>query len=596
MPFVRHIESADLRRWAGAVLAAGVAVFICIWMMNTLVRSGGAGGEARLWPLSNALIATLQFYACAPFMAAFLYFRRWRKLETMILAGAAVYLPIVLIFAAAAAVAVPPEMGTRPAVAETFLRIVKNVPAVFSSVTVFWWFAVGRQSAQPASPRDANPHIFPRPKGTVDQEVAQAVRDEAMEQTWAWTIVSINIASGVIVILLAAGLPDEALYGYCFSVIAFAGLALLHRAFFLKANRHGPAFERRLAVFDGLVAFGWGTLPWFLMRVGETDETALVLPCLLAGALVMSILAARRLYPPVLSIVALFLPFITAEVMVRHETWLLLTTAATVAGIVSFGLAETLRRQSVHQIELRVRLQHANEELAQAAVQAERDYAMRERLLRSIGHDLRQPISALNFFLHRLGSNQDPSRQQAALEQSRACIRSANDVIESLSQLAWATGQVSLKPFESVALEPLFHQLFNEFKEEAQAKGLAFRYRLGATHVHSDRLALERILRNLLSNAVRVTTSGGVLLASRRRNGRVELLVFDTGPGLAQEDLEAVFQEFFQAGGESNPRSGFLGVGLFIVKQLTDGLGAERVARSEPGRGSVFGVRLSPEP
>jgi CheY-like chemotaxis protein/anti-sigma regulatory factor (Ser/Thr protein kinase) len=138
----------------------------------------------------------------------------------------------------------------------------------------------------------------------------------------------------------------------------------------------------------------------------------------------------------------------------------------------------------------------------------------------------------------------------------------------------------------------MLDRLRMDFEPEAFERGLTLRIVPTTVYLFSDPVLVERILRNLVSNAIRYTKAGGVLVGARRRGKEVSLEVWDTGIGIPPEQQDRVFEEFYQlANPERNSKKG-LGLGLSIVKRLVHLLSAQVDLRSVPGRGSVFKVRL----
>jgi CheY-like chemotaxis protein/anti-sigma regulatory factor (Ser/Thr protein kinase) len=153
------------------------------------------------------------------------------------------------------------------------------------------------------------------------------------------------------------------------------------------------------------------------------------------------------------------------------------------------------------------------------------------------------------------------------------------------------TGLLTPHP-QIVPLRPLLHRLEQEWIGKATEKGLRFTVRSCDLAVRSDPILLARIINNLVKNAIRYTGQGGVLVACRRRGNRVLLQVWDSGVGIAPEDLGRIFDEFYQVNNPERNRTRGLGLGLFIVRRLSQLLGHSVDVRSRPGRGSVFSVRL----
>ncbi len=142
---------------------------------------------------------------------------------------------------------------------------------------------------------------------------------------------------------------------------------------------------------------------------------------------------------------------------------------------------------------------------------------------------------------------------------------------------------------EPVALDQLLDDVAREFVLQAQPKELRLRRARTSAWVMADRALLTAILRNLMSNAVRYTARGGVLIGVRRRGERVVICVHDTGRGIAPEDIERIFGEFER--GAATDRKG-LGLGLAIVRRASRLLGVEIETTSAPGRGSRFALAL----
>ncbi|MFN8896814.1 MAG: ATP-binding protein, partial [Pseudomonadota bacterium] len=214
-------------------------------------------------------------------------------------------------------------------------------------------------------------------------------------------------------------------------------------------------------------------------------------------------------------------------------------------------------------------------------------------------HDLRQPLHAMGLFAEALRS-----RQQDA--ESAALVHSIHESVDALEGLFGEllditridSGAVAVNP-RPVPMADLFARLRLHFEPIAFEKGLALALRGGRHVAHADPMVLERVLRNLLSNAIRYCDDGGVLLSCRLRSqgGRAQLLlqVWDTGIGIPEPSLPRIFDEFYQAHEHrlpgANQRKG-LGLGLAIVRRLADLMGAALSVRSRVGRGSVFSLLL----
>ena len=140
----------------------------------------------------------------------------------------------------------------------------------------------------------------------------------------------------------------------------------------------------------------------------------------------------------------------------------------------------------------------------------------------------------------------------------------------------------------SFAIEGTLARICAEHGAEAAAKSLTIRHPRCGAHVFNDPILVERVLRNLVSNAVRYTERGRVLIGCRRRGDAITVQVWDTGPGIPAGEQERIFQEYFQLGNAGRDRAKGLGLGLAIVRRLTNLLEVPLRLRATPGRGSCF--------
>jgi signal transduction histidine kinase/CheY-like chemotaxis protein len=221
-------------------------------------------------------------------------------------------------------------------------------------------------------------------------------------------------------------------------------------------------------------------------------------------------------------------------------------------------------------------------------------------------HDLRQPLHALGLFAETLRRKQAeaPVGQPAGLHDNEAA-QLVHNIVESVGALEGLfdelldlthidSGGVDVRP-RACAMSEIYMRLRLHFEPVAFDKGLTLDFLGGHHGVWADPVLVERILRNLVSNAIRYTEDGGVIVSCRSRGGQRLLQVWDSGVGIAPEALSRIFDEFYQVSGrrrlETQHRKG-MGLGLAIVKRLADLMGAPIVVRSQPERGSVFALSL----
>jgi signal transduction histidine kinase/CheY-like chemotaxis protein len=243
-----------------------------------------------------------------------------------------------------------------------------------------------------------------------------------------------------------------------------------------------------------------------------------------------------------------------------------------------------------------VQLQESYADLERRIAERTRDLEAanqaKSRFLAAASHDLRQPLHALSLLAAQLDRPEDGVPGSARVAQLRAGIATLGDLFDDLLDISkLEAGAVVAQP-EDFALSAIFDAIRIQFAPEVRDKALELRVRPTNAWVHSDPVLLQRILVNFVSNAVRYTGSGGVLVGARKRGPNVEIAVWDTGCGIAAECREEIFREFVQLESPNRDRGKGLGLGLAIVARLAPLLGSKVELRSVPGKGSMFAIRV----
>ena len=221
------------------------------------------------------------------------------------------------------------------------------------------------------------------------------------------------------------------------------------------------------------------------------------------------------------------------------------------------------------------------------------------RFLAAASHDLRQPVAALTMYMAAIKLEDRPEQRDGLMtrmEQSLHALSGMFDVLLDLSHLD--AGMVNVNP-TPLRLDTLLERLVDEHCLRAQERGLGLRLHLPhgakAPCTATDAVLLEGCLRNLIDNALKYTERGGVVVRLKAPTDAVpgwRVEVRDTGPGIAPELQQQVFEEFFQVGNEERDRAKGLGLGLSIVRRVAALLGHPLGLRSAPGRGSCFSIEL----
>jgi two-component system, sensor histidine kinase len=244
-------------------------------------------------------------------------------------------------------------------------------------------------------------------------------------------------------------------------------------------------------------------------------------------------------------------------------------------------------------IALRFEKQELVEQLHHEKEVAEQANLAKSKFLAAASHDLRQPLHAMSLFVSAM---EDRARYPETIEivgNVQRCTTALDSLLQSLLDISKIdAGVITPKP-ENFRMVPLVGRLIAEFTHQAQAAGLTLTMDCGNPTVHSDPALVERILRNLISNAIRYTPAGRVDIRCYATADRVIVEVSDTGIGIPSDQQECVFDEFVQLGNPKRDRTKGLGLGLAIVRRLAELLDAAVTLSSTPGKGSTFRVTLA---
>ena len=350
------------------------------------------------------------------------------------------------------------------------------------------------------------------------------------------------------------------------------------------------------SVFVGGLSWGGGAI--FLMQAARLDVQFLVLLVVLsmaAGA--MAAFGARlKLY------CLNFVPMLTPPMLWMLSQGNLLHYVLALFMLLWIAAIMSLARQYNATIIESLRLRFENLDLV-ADLRRQKDAAeeaniAKSRFLASASHDLRQPVHALGMFVGALRARSMDEDARRLVEHIDHSIAAMDGLFTSLLDISRLDAGIFQTRRQASAIAPLLARICRDHAEEAAAKGIRLSLVSCSRWVDTDPTLLERILRNLVSNAVRYTDVGRVLVGCRRRGDWLSVEIWDTGRGIPANEQEKVFQEFYQLGNPERDRSKGLGLGLAIVKRLTGLLEIPLTLRSSPGKGTMFavGVRIAAAP
>ena len=337
---------------------------------------------------------------------------------------------------------------------------------------------------------------------------------------------------------------------------------------------------------------GWGLAPFAIPR-GDSHEALLLVTvvtlCVSAG----SIIGYGR-YPPtrVIAFVTPTIPYM-AYSLVSDDPIIRGSFPLMVLFLVALGnLGITADKGFRREISMRKRNAVLAADLQRQKEIADRANVAKSAFLAAASHDLRQPIHALGLYLGLLRGAKSPTETQALADKMEASISAMDRLFAAILDISRLdAGVVEVRP-ETFAASAALESVCADFREMARLKGLAIVVDRADDFIRTDRVLFERILRNLVSNAVRYTDAGGVRLRCRRRGRSVVVQVWDSGRGVERRHYQAIFEEYFQAGNPERDRDKGLGLGLAIVRRVATLLGASISVMSRVGRGTMFAVRV----
>ncbi|WP_431015532.1 MASE1 domain-containing protein [Bradyrhizobium pachyrhizi] len=244
------------------------------------------------------------------------------------------------------------------------------------------------------------------------------------------------------------------------------------------------------------------------------------------------------------------------------------------------NVEESLRRAHI-ELEQKVAERTHELEIANAA---------KSRFLAMASHDLRQPLHALGLFVAQLRTPLKSEERTKAIEQIDATREEMDEMFNSILDMSKLNAGMLTPKITEFPIARLLQKIETTFDRATREKGLSLRVRRTDACVRSDAMLLERILLNLVSNAVRYTLRGGIIVGCRRRGEMLRIEIWDTGPGIPEDQKQNIFGEFSQVLGTERNTSGGLGLGLAIVDRLRLLLNHQIDLASTLGRGSRFAI------
>lgn len=353
------------------------------------------------------------------------------------------------------------------------------------------------------------------------------------------------------------------------------------------------------ALGAGISGCIWGAAGIIMFVPNSPDHQALLMVALFGvttGAVMLIATHKPSFYAFVLPTLTPLILRMAAEGDTLHLSMAAVAILVLLA-ILAFGAAlNGVLTQSLNMryenIELIAELTEQRRIAEQARQEAETATRAKSKFLAAASHDLRQPLHAMGLFAAALSETNRRPEELDLVRSINASVVALEVLFNELLDISKLDSGVIQPNLSAREIQPLLSRLHNDYAQEAAEKGIKLRIRPSRAVVSSDHVLLERILRNLISNAIRYTHAGGVLVACRRRGGELRIEVRDSGVGIPAYEQERIFEEFYQVGDSTRHSKKGLGLGLAIIRRLCELLGYRIELKSLPGRGSVFAVTV----
>jgi signal transduction histidine kinase/ActR/RegA family two-component response regulator len=341
-----------------------------------------------------------------------------------------------------------------------------------------------------------------------------------------------------------------------------------------------------------LNAVAWGLAPWLFFPTGNLPLTSLMM-LLLLGVSSGSVASLAPYRPALFSFIVPLLTGLAAALLWQRELthfYMAMCTLAYLVVTLRFGLQQN--RLLTQALRARYEKEDLAKRLAEQVRMVERASLEKTRFFASASHDLRQPLHSLGLFgsaiLARLAATPDEPLARNMMH----CVDALETSFSSMLDVSKLDAGVVEVKAEPVALADIFRRLQVNLGQQAESQGLALRFKPGGKWVNADAVLLERMLGNLVHNALKFTQTGGVVVLARTRGQNISVEVWDSGRGIEKNEVPRIFDEFYQVGNLERDRSKGLGMGLAIVRRVARLMNVQVQVHSRPGRGTVFRLLL----
>lgn len=403
--------------------------------------------------------------------------------------------------------------------------------------------------------------------------------------------ISVVFAVGMVMTFLWSHSSRAGLIAWAIAEGLVAAVAYLDYRRFVRIGFTADAPKRK-TVLAFASAVAWGSAPLFLMPAAlEFQVLLLLVVCSIAfsGTVYFSYLtpAFYAFVFPLLLMTAL------AFLLQGGEIQIILSVSMIVLLLAVLRFGKNFNDALTRAIDVGLENKALVTELTEQKETAIKANFAKTRFLASASHDLRQPMHTIGLLVALLRNRGGPPEQNNIIEKIHSATQAMENLFTGLLDISKLDAGMVKPEIEDFAIADILNSVQANFSPPAEEKGLQLRVAPCGAIIKSDAVILERIVSNLVSNAIRYTKSGKILVGCRRRPGAIAIQVCDTGIGIAQERHAEIFQEFVQLDNPERDRTKGLGLGLSIVKRSADLLGHPIAVRSRAGRGSCFTISVA---
>jgi signal transduction histidine kinase len=390
-------------------------------------------------------------------------------------------------------------------------------------------------------------------------------------------------------------ISDTLLFSWLTIMLLATGLRgyLTYYWYKLDFNENKTQLFERLSLLLSLIAGClWGATV-FIMDFTQYPEESVFLNIIVFGLTAGSVGIGSYWFGYFLMYnISVFTIYIVTYLIGIPSPYYLLAISLLLFSVLMMQIALVYHRGNAQNIWLIKRNEKLAENLSEKKEQAEEFAASRTRFLASASHDLRQPVQALNFFLSALQPQIKTEKGKEILVKLENCTDGINELLSAILDISKLGAKTLIPKEEPYYLNDILDSLKQQFISQANEKGLILTFQHANQHVKTDAILLQRILSNLISNAITYTHKGEINISLTENEESISIHVSDTGTGLEDIEQTKIFEEFYQLDNPERDKNKGLGLGLSIVSKLCMLMDIPMELQSQKGSGSCFTIAL----